>query len=87
MLLSVEKGSKLYLELYRRYLPPGGKVMDIYAGSASSAVALLERARVTGDPHLYWTGVEMRKEIFGPANKRLLDRAAELFLKNNGEYF
>jgi DNA modification methylase len=78
-LLNVEKSPKLYEELYRRYLKPGGHVMDLYSGTASSALALLERIKVTGDVGLHWRGAEKNKELHDAANKRLIATYAELF--------
>ena len=62
-----EKSSGLYMEILTRFADPGSLVLDLYAGTASSAYAALKLG-------MKWIGCEIDENVHASAMERLLSQ-------------
>ena len=67
----------MYHFLYDLYLPLNGRVMEPFAGTLSSAVALLEWSAHKGNH--FWRGFEPDQSLLTAATSRLIEKAAVLW--------
>jgi site-specific DNA-methyltransferase (adenine-specific) len=74
ILRTEEKSTDLYLEIFARFANKGDTVVDLFAGTASSAFAALRYG-------LSWIGCEKEKMVYDAAFKRLRSRFDLLYSK------
>ena len=67
-----EKSTELYMEILSRFATTGSTVLDLYAGTASSAYAALKLG-------MKWIGCEIDETVHRAANERLVSRFNNLF--------
>jgi DNA modification methylase len=70
-----EKSTELYMEIYSRFATLGSTVMDLYAGTASSAYAAIKLG-------MQWIGCEKDTVVYNLANERLVGRFNNLYNQN-----
>jgi ubiquinone/menaquinone biosynthesis C-methylase UbiE len=64
----------MYLEIYRRYLKPNGVVLDLFAGTAASALSLFQYKEPREPLKCSWYGCDIDKDLVNAAWNRLISR-------------